>query len=87
MEYFPLTDQTAADRSRLEAQQRAAGLRAGDQTQYWHGWITHPITAQEALVIASEADKEFLTGAELSELLTEQEATDADWFISFDEEI
>jgi len=85
-EYLPLTT-SAQERSRLEAQQRAAGLQAGDVTQTWHNWIVHPITAQAALVISGDADKEFLSVGELSALLSDQEATDADWLIDFEGEI
>ncbi|HUX75396.1 MAG TPA: hypothetical protein VMY40_02000 [Anaerolineae bacterium] len=85
MEYLPLTGQRAADRSCLEAQQRATGLQPGDVTHYWHGWITHPLTAQEALVVNSEDDKEFFTQAERDALLTEAQAEAADWFLAFEE--
>lgn len=84
-EYLPLTGR-GEDRSRLEAQQRAAGLQEGDVTQYWHGWITHPWTGQDALVINGDADKEYLSASELSALLTEQQAEDADWFLTFEPE-
>jgi hypothetical protein len=84
-EYLPLTTGTAAERSRLEAMQRAAGLQAGAVTLFWHGWITHPLTGQEALVVTSEADKEFFTAGELTAVLTEQAADDADWFLDFEE--
>ena len=83
MEYLPITG-SAADRSRLEAQQRAAGLQAGDVTQYWHGWVTHPITQQQALVVTTEADKEFFTAAELGVLLTQEQAEAADWFLDWE---
>lgn len=76
----------AAERSHLEAQQRAAGLREGDVTQYWHGWITHPLTGQEALVINNDADKEYLSASELSALLSQEDAEDADWFLTFEPE-
>jgi len=85
MEYLPLTGQRAADRSRLEAQQRAAGLQGGDVTRYWHGWIAHPLTGQEALVIVDDEDKEFLTQAERDALLTQDEAEAADWFLAFED--
>ena len=85
MEYLPLTGQRAADRSRLEAQQRAAGLQQGDVTQYWHGWVTHPLTGQEALTVDAEADKEFLTQAERDALLTQEQAEAADWGLAFEE--
>ena len=83
-EYLPLTGQRAADRSRLEAQQRAAGLRGGDVTQFWHGWIVHPFTQQEALTVTSEADKAFFTQAELDALLTQEQAEAADWFLDWE---
>jgi len=85
MEYLPLAGQRAADRSRLEAQQRAAGLQSGDITLYWHGWIAHPLTGQEALVLVDDGDKEFLTQAERDALLTETQAEAADWFLSFED--
>lgn len=85
MEYLPLTGQRAADRSRLEAQQRAAGLRPGDVTQCWHPWIAHPLTGQEALVVMGESDKEFLSQAERDALLTKEQAEAADWFLDFEE--
>ena len=85
MQYLPLTGQRAADRSRLEAQQRATGLQPGDITLYWHGWVTHPLTGQEALVVVDDEDKEFLTQAERDALLTQDEADAADWFLSFEE--
>jgi len=85
-EYLPLTDQRAEDRSRLEAQQRAAGLQSGDVTRYWHGWITHPITAQEALTVDGEGDEEFFTQTEREALLSEAQAEAADWFLSFEED-
>ena len=85
MEYLPLTGQRAADRSRLEGQQRAAGLQPGDVTQYWHGWVTHPLTGQEALVVSDDGDKEFLTQAERVELLTEAQADAANWLLAFEE--
>ena len=85
-EYLPLTDQRAEDRSRLEAQQRAAGLQSGDVTHYWHGWITHPITGQEALTVGGEGDKEFFTQTERDALLSEAQAEAADWFLSFEED-
>jgi len=85
MQYLPLTGQHAADRSRLEAQQRATGLQPGDVTRYWQGWVTHPLTGQEALVANDEADKEFLTQAERDALLTEAQAEAADWFLAFEE--
>jgi len=86
MEYLPLTTMRAADRSRLEAQQRATGLQPGDVTQYWQGWVTHPLTGQEALTVDGEADKEFLTQAERDALLTEAQAEAADWFLAFEED-
>jgi len=85
MEYLPLAGQRAADRSRLEAQQRATGLQPGDVTQYWHGWVTHPLTGQEALVVVDDGDKEFLTQAERAELLTEAQADAANWLLAFEE--
>jgi len=87
MEYLPLTGQCAADRSRLEAQQRATGLQPGDITLYWHGWVTHPLTGQEALVVVDDEDKEFLTQAERDALLTEAQANAADWLLSFEEDV
>jgi len=87
MEYLSLTGQRAADRSRLEAQQRAAGLQPGDVTRYWHGWIAHPLTGQEALTVNGEDDKEFFSQAERDALLTEAEAEAADWFLAFGEDI
>jgi len=85
MEYLPLIGQRATDRSRLEAQQRAAGLQSRDVTRYWHSWITHPITAQEALVVNGEGDTEFFAQAERDALLSEAEAEAAGWFLSFEE--
>lgn len=82
MEYLP---GSGRDRSRLEAQQRGAGLRPGDITLYWMRWIVHPVTGQEALVIRTEADKEFLSEAELDSLLTQEQAEAADWFLEFEE--
>jgi len=78
--------QRAADRSRLEAQQRAAGLQSGDMTRYWHGWIAHPLTGQEALTVNGEADKEFFTQAERGALLTQEQAEAADWLLAFEED-
>jgi len=86
MEYLPLTGRRATNRSRLEAQQRATGLQPGDVTCYWHGWVTHPLTGQEALVVNAEGDKEFLTQAERDALLTEAQAEAADWFLAFEED-
>ena len=86
MQYLPLTGQRAADRSRLEGQQRAAGLQPGDVTQYWHGWVTHPLTGQEALVVVDDGDKEFLTQAERAALLTQEQAEAADWGLAFEED-
>ena len=85
MEYLPLAGQRAADRSRLEAQQRAAGLQSGDITLYWHGWIAHPLTGQEALVVNGDGDIEFFSQAERDALLTQDEAEGADWFLSFED--
>lgn len=86
MEYLPLpTTERATDRSQLEAMQRGAGLQPGAQTTHWHAWITHSLTGQEALIVQSENDKEFFTAGELTSLLSEQEAIDADWFIDFEE--
>ena len=85
MEYLPLTGQHAADRSRLEAQQRATGLQPGDVTLYWHGWVAHPVTGREALQVASEDDKEFFSQAERDALLTQGQAEAADWFLVFEE--
>jgi len=87
MEYLPLTGVRAADRSRLEAQQRATGLQPGDVTQYWQGWVTHPLTGQEALVVNDEADKEFFTQTEQDALLTQEQADDGDWFVDFEEDV
>jgi hypothetical protein len=84
-EYLPLTNESAGSRSRSEAMQRAAGLQEGAVTTHWHGWIVHPITGQEALVITDEDDKEFFTVDELAALLTEAEAEAADWFLDFNE--
>ena len=86
MQYLPLMGQRAADRSRLEAQQRATGLQPGDVTQYWHGWVTHPVTGQEALVVNDDGDKEFFTQAEQDALLTQEQAEAADWFLLFEED-
>jgi len=86
MEYLPLTGQRAADRSRLEAQQRAAGLQGGDVTRYWHGWVTHPLTGQEALVVVNDEDTAFFTQAERDALLTEAQAEAADWLLAFEED-
>ena len=87
MEYLPLTGVRAADRSRLEAQHRATGLQPGDVTQYWQGWVTHPLTGQEALVVNDEADKEFFTQTEQDALLTQEQADDGDWFVDFEEDV
>ena len=87
MEYLPFTGQCAADRSRLEAQQRATGLQLGDITQYWQGWVTHPVTGQEALVVNDDGDKEFFTQAERDALLTQEQADAADWFVAFEEDM
>ena len=87
MEYLAFTGQRAADRSRLEAQQRATGLQPGDVTRYWHGWVTHPLTGQEALVVNGEDDKEFFTQAERDALLTQEQAEAASWFLSFEEDL
>ena len=87
MEYLPLSGQHATDRSRLEAQQRATGLQVGDVTQYWHGWVVHPLTGQEALTVTGEADKEFFSQAERDALLTEAQAEAADWFVAFEEDV
>jgi len=86
MEYLPLTGQRAADRSRLEAQQRATGLQPGDVTRYWHGWVTHPLTGQEALTVTDDADQEFFTQAERDALLTEAQAEAGDWLLAFEED-
>jgi hypothetical protein len=85
-EYLPLTEETADSRSRSEAMNRAAGLQQGAITTHWHGWITHPITGQEALIVASEDDKEFFTVDELAALLTQEQAEAADWLLDFQEE-
>ena len=87
MEYLALTGQRAADRSRLEAQQRATGLQVGDVTLYWQGWVTHPLTGQEALVVNDDGDTEFFTQAERDALLTEAQADAADWFVGFEEDL
>ena len=87
MEYLPFTGQCAADRSRLEAQQRATGLQPGDATRYWQGWVTHPVTGQEALVVNDDGDKEFFTQAERDALLTQEQAEGADWFVAFEEDV
>jgi len=87
MECLPLTGQRAQDRSRLEAQQRATGLQPGDVTQYWHGWVTHPLTGQEALTVNDDGDKEFFTQAERDALLTQEQAEAADWFVGFEEDM
>jgi len=87
MQYLPLVGQRAADRSHLEAQQRATGLQPGDVTQYWHGWVTHPLSGQQALVVNDEGDKEFFTQAERDALLTEIQADAAGWFLSFEEDV
>ena len=84
MQYLPLTGD-GYERSRLEAQQRSAGLQPGDVSQYWHGVITHPITGQDALQVTNEADKEFFTPAELATLLSQAQAEAADWLIGFEE--
>ena len=81
MDYLPLTGESAADRSRLEAQQRSASLQPGDVTTHWHSWIVHPLTGQEALTISNDADKEFLTAAELATVLSQEDAEAADWFL------
>jgi len=86
MQYLPLTGRRAADRSRLEAQQRATGLQSGDVTRYWQGWITHPVTGQEALVVNDEGDTEFFSQAEWDALLAEEQAEAADWFLGFEED-
>ena len=84
MEYLPLTG-NGQQRSRLEAQQRSAGLQPGDVSQYWHRVITHPITGQDALQVNNAADKEFFTSAELATILSQEQAEAADWFLSFEE--
>jgi len=86
VKYLPLTGQRAADRSRLEAQQRATGLQPGDVTLYWQGWVTHPLTGQEALVVNDEGDTEFFSQAERDALLTQEQAEAADWFLGFEED-
>ena len=85
MEYLPLTG-NGFDRSHLEAQQRSAGLHAGDVSRYWHGVAVHPITGQHALQVTGEEDKAFFTPAELAALLTQEQAEAADWFLDFTEE-
>lgn len=85
MEYLPLpTTEPATDRSRLEAMQRGVGLQLGAQTTHWHSWITHPLTGQEALIVQNEADKEFFTAEELTNLLTQSQAENDDWFLIFE---
>lgn len=84
MEYLPLTNESAADRSKLEAMQRGAGLQTGAITTSWHGWIIHPLTGQEALVVQDESDKEFFTAAELAALLTQEQVEAADWFLDWE---
>lgn len=84
MEYLPLINEMATDRSRLEAMQRGAGLQTGAVTAYWHGWITHPLTGQEALIVQGEADKEFFTAEEMATLLTQEQAEAADWFLNWE---
>jgi hypothetical protein len=64
--------------------QRGAGLRDNDTTQFWHGWITHPVTGKEALVVQNEGDKEFFTVEELTAILTQEQATNDDWFLTFE---
>lgn len=86
MEYLPLpTTEPATDRSRLEAMQRGVGLQLGAQTTHWHSWITHPLTGQEALVVQSEADKEFFSIEEIAAILTQEQADNDDWFLSWEE--
>lgn len=86
MEILPLPmNASGFDRSRLEAQQRAVGLRSGDVSRYWHGFITHPITGQDALQVTCEDDKEFFTQDEVDCLLTKEEAEASDWFLDFEE--
>jgi hypothetical protein len=88
MEILPLPMNVSGfDRSRLEAQLRATGLRPGDVSRYWHGVVIHPLTGQHGLRVTSEADKEFFTAAEKAALLTEEEAEDADWFLDFEEDV
>jgi hypothetical protein len=86
-EYLPLTGETGAQRSRLEGQQRAAGLQLGDVTQYWHSWIVHPLTGQEALVVNNAADKEYFSAPEIAALLSEAQAETDDWFLEFEPEV
>ena len=85
MQYLPLTG-NGQQRSRLEAQQRSAGLQPGDVSQYWHGVITHPLTTQDALQVTNEADKEFFSPAEVATLLSQEQAEAADWLIGFEED-
>ena len=81
--YLPIDN--AADRSHLEAMQRGAGLQAGDVTQYWQTWIIHPVTQQEALVLPDEESAALLTADELAALLTQEQAEQADWFLTFED--
>lgn len=82
-EYLPLTER-AERRSHHEAMQRSAGLQPGDGTAYWHAWITHPLTGQEALIVNGDGDKEYFDAADLAALLSEAEADAADWFLNFE---
>jgi len=85
MEYLPISG-NGWDRSRLEAQQRSAGLQPGDVSRYWHGVIVHPFTGQHALAVEDEEDKEFFTDDEKAAVLTQEQAEAADWFVSFEED-
>lgn len=82
-DYLPVSN--APERSRLEAMQRGAGLQQGATTLYWHSWITHPLSGEQALVVTDEIDKEFFTAEELVALLTQEQAEAADWFVDFEE--
>jgi hypothetical protein len=84
MEILPL-EGNGYDRSRLEAQQRAAGLQPGDVSRFWQSILIHPLTGQNALVVQNEEDKEFFTQSEIDSLLSQEDAEAADWFLDFEE--